>query len=423
MSGAAQREMIIRGGATLRGTVRISGGKNAALPAIAAALLTDEDVILHNMPHIEDVNVMMDVVRALGGIAEWTGPGSMRINAADVNSVIAPSDLVVRNRASFLVMGPLLGRFHEAACCPPGGDVIGQRPLDVHLAGFRALGANLARMDEKYHATADRLIGTQIFLDYPSNMGTENLLLAAVLAEGFTVIRNAAAEPEITCLAALLNAMGARVTGAGSHTITIRGTEGLHGAEFTIMPDRIEAGTFAVAAALTDGDVLLENVAPDHLDALIWKLNEAGVCVEAGPETMRVRGNGKLGPLSVQALPYPGYATDLQAPLATLLTQATGHSVLYERVYDNRLLYVSELRKMGAEIVVAGQTAIITGPTELVGTHVRSLDLRCAAALVLAGLVASGTTVVSEIWHLERGYERFAEKLQAIGGDVRYSGG
>lgn len=423
MASAVQRQMIIRGGAPLQGDVRISGGKNAALPAIAAALLTQDDVVLDNVPHIEDVNVMTEVVQALGGAIAWLGPGRLRIDASGVRSTVAPSELVVRNRASFLVMGSLLGRFHEAACCPPGGDVIGQRPLDVHLVGFRSLGAQLARMDDKYYARAAELRGARIFLDYPSNMGTENLLLAAVLAKGRTVIRNAAAEPEIVCLAGLLNAMGARIAGAGSHTIVVDGVERLHGAEYRIMPDRIEAGTFAIAAAITGGDVTLHDMAPDHLDALVWKLEEAGVEVHTEGDTMRVRATDRLGPLSVQALPYPGFATDLQAPLATLLTQAAGHSVLYERVYDNRLLYVSELRKMGAEIVVAGQTAIITGPTPLVGTHVRALDLRCAAALVLAGLVASGTTIVSEIWHLERGYERFAEKLQAIGGDVRYAGG
>ncbi len=415
--------MIIRGGRALHGSVRISGGKNAALPAIAAALLSADDVVLRNMPHIEDVNVMMAVAQALGATAAWEGPGCMRINAGGVNSVVAPSELVIKNRASFLVMGSLLGRFHEAACCPPGGDVIGQRPLDVHIVGFKSLGATVVRQDDKYYATATELHGARIFLDYPSNMGTENLLLAAVLAPGHTTIRNAAAEPEVTCLAGLLNAMGARVTGAGSHTIEIDGVERLHGADFAIMPDRIEAGTFAIAAALTNGDVTLEAMAPDHLDALIWKLRETGCDVQTDGDTMRVRGCSHLKPVSVQALPYPGYATDLQAPLATLLTQSEGVSVLYERVYDNRLLYVGELRKMGAEIVVAGQTAIITGPNQLIGTHVRSLDLRCAAALVLAGLVAGGATAVSEIWHLERGYERFAEKLQALGADVRYAGG
>lgn len=415
--------MVIQGGRPLHGAVRVSGGKNAALPAISAALLTGDDVTLDNMPHIEDVNVMMEVVRALGATAEWVRHGCLRINAGGVNSVVAPSELVIRNRASFLVMGSLLGRFHEAACCPPGGDVIGQRPLDVHIAGFRSLGATVQRLDDKYHATATELHGARIFLDYPSNMGTENLLLAAVLAPGRTVIRNAAAEPEVECLAGVLNAMGAKVRGAGSHTIEIDGVERLHGAEFSIMPDRIEAGTFAIAAAITDGDVTLEAAAPDHLDALLWKLQEAGVQVETTPGAIRVRGTGRLGAVSVQALPYPGFATDLQAPLATLLTQSRGVSVLYERVYDNRLLYVGELRKMGAEIIVAGQTAIITGPTPLVGTHVRSLDLRCAAALVLAGLVASGATVVSDIWHLERGYERFAEKLQGLGAGVVYAGG
>ena len=413
----------IKGGSSLCGSVSISGGKNAVLPAIAASLLTNEDCIFENVPQIEDVQVMGDILVALGGSCEWTGPGVLRCNASSVNTSVAPSNLVLKNRASFLVMGSLLGRFGEAACCPPGGDVIGQRPLDVHLAGFRALGADLSRRDDKYYAQAQTLRGARIFMDYPSNMGTENLLLAAVRAEGHTTIKNAAAEPEIGFLAGLLNAMGARITGAGSNTIEIDGVSGLHGALYTIIPDRIEAGTFAAAAAITEGDVTLEGIEPEHLDALIAKLREAGVEVNVQDHAMRVRSRGALQPVSVQSLPYPGFATDMQAAMGTLLTQAKGVSILYERVYDNRLLYVSELRKMGAEIVVAGQTAIISGPTPLIGSGVRALDIRSGAALVLAGLRASGTTHVADIWHLERGYERLDEKLRALGADITRVGG
>lgn len=402
--------------------MHVSGAKNAVLPAMAASLLTADDCILENVPRIEDINIMAAVLRALGATVEWQGPSTLRLNASDIRTVEAPSELVVRNRASFLVMGPLLGRFGEAASCPPGGDVIGQRPIDVHLAGFRALGADLFRREDKYCAQSKALQGTRIFMDYPSNMGTENLLMAAVMARGRTVIRNAAAEPEVSCLATLLNEMGARISGAGGNTIEIEGVQELHGAHHTIIPDRIEAGTFAQAAAITGGDVTMTGVNCGHLDALLWKLQEAGVEVAASEEALRVRSVGPLVAINVQALPYPGFATDLQSAMGALLTQAKGVSVLYERVYDNRLLYVSELRKMGAEIVVAGQTAIISGPTPLVGTGVRALDIRSGAALVLAGLGAKGTTEVADIWHLDRGYEHIEDKLGQLGAQIRRVG-
>ena len=411
--------LSIIGGTPLTGTVGISGGKNAVLPALAAALLTADECIIDNVPQIEDVSVMISVVTALGASVQWDGPNTLRVNAANISTTVAPSELVLKNRASFLVMGALLGRFKQAACCPPGGDVIGQRPLDVHIDGFRALGANVERRDDKYWAEAKTLRGARFFMDYPSNMGTENLLLAAVLAEGRTVLKNTAAEPEVSCLAGFLNEMGARITGAGSNTIEIEGVPELHSARHTIIPDRIEAGTFAVAAAITQGDITLESMECDHLDALLFKLREAGAEVLPDGNCLTVRGRSPLRPVNVQALPYPGFATDLQSVMGPLLTQARGVSMLYERVYDNRLLYVGELRKMGAEIVVAGQTAIISGPTQLVGSAVRSLDLRCGASLVLAGLAARGTTEVSDIWHLERGYDRFEEKLQRVGAQIK----
>ena len=419
----AKERFSIRGGVPLSGSVLISGAKNAVLPAMAACLLTADDCVLENVPEIADIRIMAGVLSALGAEVEWSGPGKLRLNAAGIQTVVAPSELVVQNRASFLVMGPLLSRFGEAACCPPGGDVIGQRPIDVHLAGFRALGADLSRRDDKYYAQAQELVGTRIFMDYPSNMGTENLMMAAVLAKGRTIIKNAAAEPEVCCLATLLNDMGAHIYGAGTNTIEIEGVPEVHGARHSIMPDRIEAGTFALAAAMTGGDVTMTGMNCDHLDALIWKLREAGVQVTTGETSMRVCCRDHLAAVNVQALPYPGFATDLQSAMGTVLTQAKGVSVLYERVYDNRLLYVSELRKMGAEIVVAGQTAIISGPTELVGTGVRALDIRSGAALVIAGLGARGTTEVSDIWHLSRGYERIDEKLRGLGAQIQLVGG
>ncbi len=418
-----EERFSIRGGVPLSGMVCISGAKNAVLPAMAAALLTADECILENVPEIADIEIMAGVLRAMGAQVEWIGKGKVRLSAANIHTTVAPSEWVVKNRASFLVMGPLLGRFHEAASCPPGGDVIGQRPIDVHLAGFQALGATITRQDDKYHATASQLRGARVFMDYPSNMGTENLMLAAVLAQGHTTIKNAAAEPEIGCLADLLNAMGARISGTGNNTLEIEGVAELHGAQHTIIPDRIEAGTFALAAAMTGGDITLTAVNCDHLDALIWKLQEAGAEVTATQDTMRVRSRDHLDAVNVQALPYPGFATDLQSSMGTVLTQAKGVSVLHERVYDNRLLYVSELRKMGAEIVVAGQTAIISGPTHLIGTRVRALDIRCGAALVLAGLRAEGVTEVDDIWHLSRGYERIDEKLRGLGGQITRVGG
>ncbi len=412
--------LVIEGGHRLEGSVRISGAKNAALPAIAAALLTSDDVILDDVPEIEDVATMSEVLRQMGATVDWVGPGRLRLNAAHIHTLAAPSDLVVRNRASFVVMGPLLGRFGEAACCPPGGDVIGERPLDVHLAGFRALGATITRFEDKYRAQATQLRGTRVFLDYPSVLGTENLVLAACLAPGRTVLANAAAEPEVSCLAGLLNSMGARISGAGSNMIEIEGVPALHGTTYTVIPDRIEAGTFACAAVMSSGgEVALENIAPRHLDALLWKLQEAGASIEIGEHSLLIRPAKELHGVTVQALPYPGFATDLQAVFGALLTQAHGMSIIHERVYDNRLLYVGELRKLGANVVVAGQTAIINGPTPLMGTAVRALDIRSGAALVLSGLAAEGLTEVHDPYHLDRGYSHFVEKLQGIGAQVR----
>ena len=409
---------IIEGGHPLQGSIRISGAKNAALPCMAAALLTAEDCILENVPRIEDVTIMAQVLAALGAKVEWLGEDRLRLNAAHIATTEAPSHLVVKNRASFLVMGPLLGRFGEAACSPPGGDVIGMRPIDVHLVGFQALGAKVSRSDEKYRAQAKELEGTGIFMDYPSNMGTENLIMAACLARGETVIKNAACEPEIACLAEALNRMGAKIHGAGTNTIQIQGVPRLHGFTMSVIPDRIEAGTYAIAAAISGGDVTLNDVRYDHMDAFIWKLREAGVGVYLDEGSIRIKGNGCLSAVTIQALPYPGFATDLQATIGVLLTQAKGVSVIHERVYDNRLLYVGELRRMGAEVVVAGQTAIITGPTPLVGTPVRALDIRSGAALVLAGLVAQGRTEIYDIYHLDRGYQDLDKKFKCLGADI-----
>jgi len=413
---------VIEGGRPLSGGVRISGAKNAALPALAAALLTDEDCIIDQVPRIEDVGIMAEVLRSLGVRLEWLGGHRLRVNAAGVHTLVAPSELVVKNRASFLVMGPLLARFGDAASSPPGGDVIGQRPIDVHLSGFATLGAEIATWEDKYRARCPRLRGAFIFMDYPSHIGTENLLMAACLAEGETIIKNASAEPEVADLAEMLRGMGARIGGVGTSTIRVRGVSRLHGVSHRVIPDRIEAGTFAIAAAATGGEVKLCNVRPRHMDSLLWKLREAGADVLEGPSWIRVRGKPLSG-VNVQALPYPGFPTDLQAAFGVMLTQAAGASVIHERVYDNRLRYVAELRRMGADIEVRGQTAVISGPTPLRAAEVRALDIRSGAALVLAGLAASGRTTIRDIHHVARGYESIEEKLNRLGASIRREAG
>jgi len=411
----------IQGGRALYGTVRVSGGKNAALPAMAAALLTGDDCIIENVPAIEDVRVMAEICRRLGAVVHEQDE-RLVIRGDGVAGTVAPTELVSSLRASFLVMGALLGRSGEVACAPPGGDVLGQRPLDVHLSGFRALGAEVGRQGEKYYARVPlgrRLRGARIFLDYPSVLGTENVLLAAVLAEGESVIINAASEPEISFLAGMLNQMGARIEGAGTHTIRVEGVHELHGASVRVIPDRIEAGTFAIAAAATGGEVEVMDAEPRHLDALLLKMQEIGVRVEEIEGGLRITGRGRYKPTSVQALPYPGLATDLQAPMAALLTQAEGVSLVHERVYDNRMMYLGELRKFGAEVASAGSTAIIAGGTPLVPASARSLDIRAGAALMIAALVAEGESTITDVYHLDRGYGRLDDKLRTLHGRVQ----
>jgi UDP-N-acetylglucosamine 1-carboxyvinyltransferase len=411
---------VVQGGAVLRGTVQISGAKNHALAAMCAALLTDEDVVLSNVPDITDVASLAELLSSLGAEVEWSGPGRMRINASGVHTFEAPTELISENRASFQVMGPLLARHGYAASAPPGGDVIGQRPIDVHLSGFEGLGAAVSREGERFiaRASADGLRGGRVFMDYPSVSGTQNVMMAATLAQGRTTLVNAATEPEVQELANLLNAMGARISGIGSQMLEIEGVSGLHGASARVMPDRIEAGTFAIAAAMTGGDVEVHDAPVPVMDALLHKLRVAGSLIEEREGALHVTRTDPLRAVSFQALPYPGLATDLHAPMAALLTQGNGVSIIHERVFDNRMLYVGELRKMGAEIVNTGSSAIVSGPCNLHGTRVRALDVRAGAAVLLAALVAQGTTIIEDVYHLDRGYERLDEKLRALGVEV-----
>lgn len=409
---------IIRGGASLQGRLRIRGAKNAAVAFMAAALLTEDEVVIEDVPRIGDVEIMAAVLRSLGATVEWAGEHTLRLKADAIATFEVPGELVELNRASFLVMGPLLGRFGKAVSPPPGGDVIGQRPVDVHLAGFAALGADVQHVGNVYIAEAEKLRGAPVFMDYPSHTGTENLLMAASLAEGRTIIKNASQEPEIVALGEMLTQMGATVQGHGTSTIVVEGAKRLRGGRFRLIPDRIEAGTFAIAAVLTEGEVALENVCCAHMESLLWKLERTGAEVMGDDSSLVIRPREPLQATTVQALPYPGFPTDLQATFGVLMTQASGVSVIHERVYENRLRYFQELRKMGAKVAVRGQVSQIWGPTPLRGTTVRALDIRAGAALTLAGLVASGRTVLRDIYHLDRGYERFDERLRELGAQI-----
>jgi len=415
---------IVVGNAVLNGSVRVSGAKNEVLAAMCAALLADEDVYLENVPDISDVESLGELLSSLGATVERLPDGVLRLNGGGVNLLDAPTELITENRASFQVMGPLLARHGYASSAPPGGDVIGQRPIDVHLAGFEAMGATVDREGERFvvrRSCGDRLTGARIFMDYPSVSGTQNVMMAAVIADGHTTILNAATEPEVQELARLLNAMGANISGIGSQVLEVDGVDRLHGARVRIMSDRIEAGTWAIAAVMTGGTVAIEDAPIDVMDAVLTKLRAAGGQIEVNERTLTASSSGSHRAVSFQALPYPGLPTDLHAPLAAFLTQATGVSIIHERVFDNRMLYVGELRKMGAEIVSTGSSAIISGPTRLNGAHVRALDVRAGAAVLLAALVANGHTVIDDIQHLDRGYENLDGKLRSLGVELERS--
>jgi UDP-N-acetylglucosamine 1-carboxyvinyltransferase len=408
----------IVGGRPLEGTVRISGAKNASLPDLCATLLTAQTVRLRNVPEVRDIRTLGRLLRDLGAEVRFEVGGVVEARAAELTSVEAPYELVKTMRASVLVLGPLLARMGRARVSLPGGCAIGARPINLHLLALEKMGAAI-RVESGYvEATAERLRGAEIYFDTVTVTGTENVMMAASLADGETVIRNAACEPEIGDLAELLIAMGARIQGAGNSTIRIEGVSSLHGAEHAVVPDRIETGTFIAACAIAGGDIEIRSCQPAHLRAVIEKMRETGVRIEEGPDNLRVRSPRALRASSVSTLPYPGFPTDMQAQYMALMTQAGGTSTLTETIFENRYMHVAELERMGASVRVEGRTAIVTGPTALSGAQVMATDLRASASLVLAGLGAAGTTVVERVYHLDRGYYRIDEKLRGLGADI-----
>lgn len=402
----------------LQGRVRISGAKNAALPILAACLLGTEDIYLEEVPDLKDVEIMCKVLESLGAKVERPKKGELIINSSGLNNYKTKYELMSKMRASFLVMGPLLGRLGRTENSLPGGCSIGSRPIDLHLKGFKALGAQVKSDFGNISAYADRLKGERIYLDFPSVGATENIMMAAVLAEGETVIDNAAMEPEIVDLSNFLRKLGANVAGAGTSTIRIRGVAELKGARHSVIPDRIEAGTFMVAAAITGGDILVENVIVNHMKPVIAKLIEAGCRVSEEDEAVRVIGTPDLRPIEIKTLPYPGFPTDMQAQFLALMTRCRGQNVAIETVFENRFMHVDELKKMGADIRIDERMALVNGGKPLHGASVRATDLRAGAALILAGLTAKGVTEISDVYHIDRGYEKIEEKFRKLGAKI-----
>jgi len=412
-------KLVIEGGHPLEGEVRVSGAKNAALPIFCAALLTSEPLRLANVPRLNDVRTMGALLGQMGVRQEAAGPHGVTLDAAHIDWPLAPYELVKTMRASILALGPLLARCGEARVSLPGGCAIGLRPVDQHVKGLQAMGADIDLTHGYINARAPRLHGASIVFDVVTVTGTENLMMAATLAEGVTTLDNAAREPEVVDLAQCLNAMGARITGAGTDRIVIEGVRGMHGASHAIMPDRIETGTFLAAAAATHGEVLITGADAGSLTTVIDKLREAGAHIVATDSTIRVQGNGALRAASVRTAPYPAFPTDMQAQFMALATRAEGASVITETIFENRMMHVQELRRLGADIDVEGSTAVVKGVARLTGANVMATDLRASACLVIAGLVADGETTIDRIYHLDRGYEQIEGKLSALGARIR----
>ena len=415
-------KLFIQGGRRLSGTVRVSGAKNAVLPVIAASLLASTPSVIEEIPDLDDVRTITEVLQYLGLTTRWDAPDSLYVDSTGIKSCEASYELVRKMRASFLVMGPLLSRFREARISLPGGCAIGSRPIDLHLKGFEALGAEIILGHGFIEARAPKgLQGARIYLDFPSVGATENIMMAATLAQGQTIIENAAQEPEIVDLANYLNAMGANVRGAGTNAVRIEGVRQMNGTHYAVIPDRIEAGTYMVAAAVTGGDVVVKNVLFEHMKPLVAKLKEAGVIIEEDVDQIRVNASSGLQSLrsvDVKTLPYPGFPTDMQAQFMALMTLTNGTSVITETVFENRFMHVDELKRMGASIKIDGRVAMVEGVSALAGCPVTATDLRAGAALVIAGLAAQGNTEIGSVHHIDRGYDRIVDKLRGLGAEI-----
>jgi UDP-N-acetylglucosamine 1-carboxyvinyltransferase len=418
-------KFVVRGGNPLLGTVKISGAKNSALPCMAAAILTEDEVILENIPQVRDIETERKLLESMGAEVEL-GYGRAQhrtsIRCAVLSDPVAKYEIVKTMRASSLVLGPLIARTGVARVAMPGGCAIGGRPIDLHIKGLEAMGARITQEHGYLEARADRLQGAHIVFDKITVTGTEDLLMAATLADGETLFENCAREPEVTDLAALLNAMGAHIEGAGTSTIRVKGVSKLHGAKHRINPDRIEAGTFLIAAAITGGDLNIDCIDPHHLGAVLGKLEQCGVKLEIGEDSIRVHSGGRLVAADMSTEEYPGFPTDMQAQFMALMTQAEGTSVVTENIFENRFMHVGELNRMGANITVHGRTATVRGGTKLQSAAVMCSDLRASAALVLGALVAEGETILDRVYHIDRGYERIEEKLRNVGAQIRRMG-
>jgi len=412
-------KLVIEGGIPLHGDIAVSGAKNAALPILCAALLTSDPLIVHNVPHLRDVTTMLNLLAQMGVSVSLDESEDMELRASNLTQPVAPYELVKTMRAVVLVLGPLIARCGEARVSLPGGCAIGLRPVDQHIKGLQAMGATIEMEHGYMLARANRLKGARICMDLVTVTGTENLMMAATLAEGTTAIENAAREPEVVDLADCLTAMGARIHGAGTDVITIEGVNRLHGARHRVMPDRIETGTFLVAAAATGGEVRVTGARSGILDAVLEKLRETGAQLESGPDWIRLSANGALNAVSVRTAPYPAFPTDMQAQFMALNSVACGTAMVTETIFENRFMHVQELRRLGADIEVEGNTAVVRGVPRLEGATVMATDLRASASLVIAGLMAQGVTTVERVYHLDRGYERIEEKLSRLGARIR----
>ena len=412
-------KLVIQGGIPLSGEIRISGAKNAALPILCAALLTEEPLQIGNVPHLRDVTTTLELLNQMGAEVSVNDHLKVEIAARDMHNLVAPYELVKTMRASILVLGPMVARFGKARVSLPGGCAIGSRPVDLHIKGLQAMGAEIDIEHGYIEARAQRLKGARIFMDIVTVTGTENLLMAATLAEGTTVLENAAREPEVVDLANCLIAMGAKIEGAGTDIITVHGVERLHGASYRVMPDRIETGTFLVAAAATGGKVRLRDTRPDILDAVLDKLREAGAKIDCSDDSISLEMTGPLKSVNVRTAPYPAFPTDMQAQFMALNAVANGAATVTETIFENRFMHVQELRRLGADIETEGNTAIVRGAAGLSGAIVMATDLRASASLVVAGLIAQGETTVERIYHIDRGYECIEEKLSQLGARIK----